>query len=86
MNFDNGQVFIAYDITLNRPGCAIIQGAMGGSSEAAQEFPTELWILSPTPDMKVYPVVSAEFLDMLVRKSLRHNIALMQADLINMGS
>lgn len=64
---------IAYDTTLYRPGCALIQAALGGSSELAQEFPTDLWLLVPTPNMKVYPVRDRKFLDMLIDTSRHYN-------------
>ena len=47
---------IAYDITLMRPGCAIIQSALGGSPEVKTVFPAETWLTMPTPDMRLYEV------------------------------
>jgi hypothetical protein len=45
---------VAYDIKLMRPGCVIVAAAMNADPRASQEFPTESWLLSPTPDMRVY--------------------------------
>jgi hypothetical protein len=59
-------LYIAYDTKLYRPGCVLVQAAMGGSTALANEFPTELWLLAPTPDMKLYPVHDKAFLDKLI--------------------
>lgn len=48
---------IAFDTETRRPGCAIIQAAMGGtvpSSRFEILFPSETWILSPTPSMQLF--------------------------------
>jgi hypothetical protein len=45
---------IAFDIRLMRPACALLQAAYQCDSSLADLFPTELWLLSPTPDMRVY--------------------------------
>lgn len=58
---------IAYDITQMRPGCVLIQAHMGCDSAVSHEFPTESWLLSPTPEMKVYPLTSREWLEILVK-------------------
>ncbi len=47
---------IAYDTKLMRPGCAILQSALGGSPEVKTLFPAETWLQAPTPDMNVYEV------------------------------
>lgn len=59
---------IAYDIKLMRPGCAIIQSALGGSPEIKNLFPVETWLEAPTEDMKVYEV-SEKQLEELIRRS-----------------
>lgn len=65
--------FIAYDTTLYRPGCALVQALLGGSSDIAQKFPTSLWLTTPTEHMKVYPVRDAQFLAALIDTSIFHN-------------
>jgi len=45
---------LVYDVKLKRVGCALLQAAMGGSPGIANEFPTEHWLLAPTPDLKPY--------------------------------
>lgn len=60
---------IAYDAKLKRPGCVIIQAAMGGTvHDFAFKFPSETWLLSPTPDMRLYEVTE-EQLKMLAQMS-----------------
>lgn len=54
---------IAYDCTLRRPGCVLVQVGMGATisnQELEFTFDTEDWLLAPTPDMKVYPVTDAQ--------------------------
>lgn len=45
---------IAYDTKLKRPGCAIVQAAFNCDPRVANKFPTEVWLTSPTPEMRVY--------------------------------
>ena len=48
---------LVYDVKLRRPGCVLLQVAMGGTvpSLLFQElFPTESWLLGPTDDMQAY--------------------------------
>ena len=59
---------IAYDIKLMRPGCAILQGVLGGSPEVKCLFPVETWLEAPTPDMHVYEVNEVQ-LEQLIRRS-----------------
>jgi hypothetical protein len=47
---------IAYDAVLKRPGCVLLQAAMECNPRIAHEFPSETWLLAPTPDLKVYPL------------------------------
>jgi hypothetical protein len=50
---------IAYDATLRRPGCVIIQAAYGTDADISL-FPTESWLLMPSQDMKVYKVTEEQ--------------------------
>lgn len=47
---------IAYDCTLRRPGCPLVQVAKGCPSALAHAFPLEQWLLAPTDDLHVYPL------------------------------
>ena len=51
---------LVYDITLRRPGCALLQAAFGVPGSIAARFPTEDWLLSPTPDLKVYTLTDEQ--------------------------
>ena len=57
---------IAYDVVLLRPGCALVQAAMGGFTNVSWLFPTDTWLTSNTPDMSVYEVTSDQ-LEKLVK-------------------
>jgi hypothetical protein len=64
---------IAYDCSLKRPACILIQAVMGGtvsSQELHDLFPVGSWLLHPTADMKVYQVTE----DQLVKLGqITHN-------------
>jgi hypothetical protein len=47
---------LVYDLKLARPACVLLSAAMGGTPGVAQQFPTEHWLLAPTPDMKRYAI------------------------------
>lgn len=52
---------IAYDAVLKKPGCVLIQAVMGGDiPDFAALFPSESWLLAPTPDMKLYTVTEKQ--------------------------
>lgn len=51
---------LVYDPVHNRPACVILQAVMGGSVEVGDMFPSESWLLAPTPDMKTYKVTDEE--------------------------
>lgn len=58
---------IAFSVEKRRPGCVLLQAAMGGSVPSDQFhrlFPNETWLVSPTDDMQVY-VVTEEQLEKL---------------------
>ena len=45
---------VAFDTVRMRPGCAIVQAALGGDTNAAFYFETEDWLPAPTQEMRVY--------------------------------
>jgi len=45
---------LAFDITLMRPACPLVAAGMGADTSASKLFPAELWLTTPTDDMKVY--------------------------------
>ena len=58
---------IAFDINLMKPGCAIVQAAFGCNPSVADAFDPKHWLLSPTPNMRLYPI-DAQRLAWLVEK------------------
>jgi hypothetical protein len=55
VNTADKKLTFAYDCKLKRPGCVIIQAAMGGGSTVDLDrfFEVSSWLLAPTPDMVV---------------------------------
>jgi hypothetical protein len=51
---------IAYDAKLMRPGCVLIQAAMGGDPALTRRFDSDTWLVDMTPDMKRYRVTPAQ--------------------------
>ena len=45
---------LAYDVQQRRPGCVLLAAAMGADTSAAKAFPSELWLVAPTPGLRVY--------------------------------
>ncbi len=63
---------IAFDVKLLRPGCAIVQRALGAdipSDVLEFHFPAETWLKSPTDDMNVYPVTDEQLAKLSVMAS-----------------
>lgn len=59
---------LAYDTKLDRPACVLVAAALGGDPHAASLFPSETWLLTPTPDMSVYDT-TPEQVAILVRRN-----------------
>ncbi len=54
---------IAFDVRLRRPGCVLVQAALGASVPGTlfqRHFPHETWLTAPTDDMQVYPVTEEQ--------------------------
>lgn len=58
---------VVYDIKLMRPACVLVAASFGVNPEVNRQFDTQDWLLSPTPDMKVYPIESDEQLAQLIK-------------------
>lgn len=60
---------IAFDTVLMRPGCAVVQGALGATipNSELQRFDSETWLTSPTKDMGVYEVTPEQLEILIVR-------------------
>jgi len=58
---------IVFDVSLMRPGCAILQVLKGGTPGIANSFPSESWLITPTENMKLYNI-SQDELKILVNR------------------
>jgi hypothetical protein len=56
---------IAYDCTLRRPGCALLQAAYGATVSSFDLSRMDRWLLAPTDDLELY-VVTDEQLEHLI--------------------
>ena len=56
---------ILYDLKLKRPGCVLLQAAYQCSYGVAHAFDSTTWLLSPTPDMKIYEISELELKDLV---------------------
>lgn len=57
---------IAYDLTLRRPGCALLQAAYGATVSPFDLHRMDGWLLAPTDDLKLYEVTTDQ-LEQLVQ-------------------
>lgn len=52
---------IVFDIELFQPGCILLQADMGGTvSNFSELFPSNSWLVYPTPNMVVYEVTDEQ--------------------------
>jgi hypothetical protein len=65
---------IAYDTKLKRPGCVLLQAAMGCKPEVAHPFEPSTWLIHPTPDLKVYPLTPEILEKLVIMTNTQHNI------------
>lgn len=54
---------LVYDLKLRRPACALLQAALGGDAGIANKFPSEHWLIAPTPDMRTYKMTDKDLED-----------------------
>ena len=57
------EMTIAFSVEKRRPGCVLLQAAMGGHLPPGRFlslFPTETWLLAPTDDMRTYRVTEGQ--------------------------
>lgn len=59
---DEEQKFVlVYDPKLRRPGCVILQAAMGGTLPDFNDiFDSETWLINITPDLRPYRVTKEQ--------------------------
>jgi len=58
-------ITVAYDTTLKRPGCAIIQAVFGATISNAELMRMDGWLLSPTEGMRLYEVTDEQLNDLV---------------------
>ena len=63
---------LAFDMTLMRPACVLIAAALGANSEASSKLDAKLWLLSPTPDMKVYEITQDQLKQLAKKLEVHH--------------
>lgn len=57
---------VVFDRKLKRPACVLLQAVFGGTVPNFQRyFPSETWLLAPTPNMRMYRVENKEQLEAL---------------------
>ena len=59
-------ITIAYDTVLKRPGCAIVQRALGATISNEDLGMMNGWLAAPTPDMGLYPLENREQIEGLI--------------------
>lgn len=47
-------ILLAYDLVLMRPACVLVAQMKGADTKVPHLFPVDSWLLSPTPDLKLY--------------------------------
>lgn len=72
---ENAIYALVYDLDLLRPGCVLLQAALGGTVPPAvfsDLFDAADWILGPTPGLKLYQVTQPE-LEIIASKTKRRS-------------
>jgi hypothetical protein len=66
---------LAYDFTLGKPGCALIQAAMGSdyNQDFELDFPSDTWLITPTANMRVYELNDDQYLYLTLISELVSN-------------
>jgi hypothetical protein len=70
-NLGEGPFTILFDRVEMKPGCAILQ-ALGGSPSIASAFPSETWLVYPTPNMRLYEVTKEQLAKLVQMVEDRH--------------
>lgn len=63
---------IVFDAEEFRPGCALLQAALGGSPHIASLFDSSVWLLAPTPGMKTYGITKGQLAELIERVHEQH--------------
>lgn len=65
VDFTRDSYTLAFDRELMKPGCALLQAALGGTLGIANLFPSETWIVFPTPELKLYLLTKRQLLEVV---------------------
>lgn len=58
---------VAFDVTLMRPACVVLQAGLGAEPSVAHAFDSRDWLVSITPNMKVYEVTPEQLTQLVDR-------------------
>ena len=64
---------IAFDVKEVKPGCALLQAALGCGTSIAHRFPPETWLLALTPALRIYEVTEAQLAKLVVLVEEKHS-------------
>lgn len=69
----DGPFTIAFDIGQMKPGCVLLQASYGATPDIASVFDTGCWLLSPTPELRVYEITKAQLEKLIERVHAHHS-------------
>lgn len=56
---------LVFDRELMKPGCALLQAALGGTLGISNLFPSETSLTFPTPELKLYLLTKEQLLEVV---------------------
>jgi hypothetical protein len=57
---------LCFDMKLMRPASVVLSVAMDAAPHLANKFPSELWQLAPTPNLKIYEIYEDKLKNLIV--------------------
>jgi hypothetical protein len=57
---------LCFDMKLMRPASVVLSVAMDAAPHLANKFPSELWLLAPTPNLKIYEIYEDKLKNLIV--------------------
>lgn len=64
---------IAFDIQEMKPGCVLIQAALGCDPAMAHGFSSKDWLINMTPAMKVYTITDDQYRQLVDKVERKHH-------------
>lgn len=64
---------IAFDVEEMKPGCVLIQAALGCDPNVADAFDPDDWIVDRIAGMKVYEVTEGQLVELVAKVKERHH-------------